>query len=207
MRAFNIADVEQEGYEADDLIASYAKKAVQAGYQVVIVSADKDLMQLMQGEDVIIFDPMKKRYLQTEDVIKKFGVLPDKVTQVQSLMGDTTDNIPGVQGVGEKTAADLINRYGDLDGIYAHLDELTPRRKELLEKGRENAYLSEKLVTLATDAPLPKNIEDFCSYAPDAQKIKDFLETMGFRSLMTRVTGFVEKRCRVVQQMKTELQD
>ena len=203
VRAFNIADVEQEGYEADDLIASYAKKAVQAGYQVVIVSADKDLMQLMQGGDVIIFDPMKKRYLQTEDVIKKFGVLPDKVTQVQSLMGDTTDNIPGVQGVGEKTASDLINKYGDLDGIYAHLDELTPRRKEMLEKGKENAYLSQKLVTLATDAPLPKKIEDFCSYAPDAQKIKDFLETMGFRSLMTRVTGFVEKRCRVVQQMKS----
>ena len=203
VRAFNIADVEQEGYEADDLIASYAKKAVQKGYQVVIVSADKDLMQLMQGEDVIIFDPMKKRYLQTEDVIKKFGVLPDKVIQVQSLMGDSTDNIPGVFGVGEKTAADLINKYGNLDGIYAHLDEMPPRRKDLLEKGRENAYLSEKLVTLATDAALPKKIEEFCSYEPNAQKIKDFLEMMGFRSLMTRVSGFVEKRCRVVQQMKT----
>ena len=187
VHAFNIAAVEEEGYEADDLIASYTKKAIQNDYDVVIVSADKDLTQLMDGEKVRVFDPMKKRFVTQEDVLKKFGVLPDKVTQVQSLMGDSIDNIPGVKGIGPKTAAELIVTYGSLDNIYAHLSEIGGRKEDLLRLCEKDAYMSLKLVTLAQDAPLPKPIEDFCCFIPDIQKIKTFLESMGFKSLLGRL--------------------
>lgn len=199
VRAFDIADVEQEGFEADDLIASYARKGVEEGFQVVVVSADKDLMQLMAGDKVLLFDPMKKRYVTTDDVIKKFGVLPDKVTEVQSLMGDPTDNIPGVNGVGPKTAAELINQFGSLEGIYQHIEEVTGRRKELLQNDKDNAFISQKLVCLDKNAPLPKTIKEFCSYQPSLPKIQEFLQQMGFKSLMARAPAFVEKRSKALQ--------
>ena len=200
VRSFDVADVEEEGFEADDLIAAYAKKGVEEGYQVVVVSADKDLMQLMDGENVLLYDPMKKRYVSTEDVIKKFGVLPDKVTQVQSLMGDSTDNIPGVHGIGPKTAAELINKYGTLEEIYNHLDEIPERRANLLKEEKEKAFVSQKLVVLDSNAPLPKPISDFCRKSGDAQKIKDFLQQMSFKSLLGRVDSFMKKRQAVLQQ-------
>ncbi len=206
VRAFNIADVEQAGFEADDLIAAYAKKGVQDGYQVVIVSADKDLMQLMDGDKVLLYDSMKKRYVSNDDVIKKFGVLPDKVIEVQTLMGDNTDNIPGVFGVGPKTAADLINRFGTVEEIYARLDEVTGRTATLLAQSKENAFISKKLVTLDVNAPLPKPISDFCCYEPSSQKIKDFLQLMGFKSLLARVPSFIEKRMKALKQFSSGLQ-
>ena len=197
VQAFDIANVELDGYEADDLIASYAKKAVLEGFQVVIVSADKDLMQLMQGEDILIYDPIKKKYLTEEDVVKKFGVLPQKVVEVQALMGDSTDNIPGVRGIGPKTASELINQYGSVEDVYTHLDELPSRKKELLLQGKEDAFISKKLVTLEQNAPLPKTISSFCSYVPDENKIKSFLNLMGFSALQTRLGSFMEKRLKI----------
>ncbi|MGN1091885.1 MAG: DNA polymerase I [Alphaproteobacteria bacterium] len=188
--ALGIASVEKEGYEADDLIASYAKQAVQCGYDVVIVSADKDLTQLMNPPKISVYDPMKKRFVSHDDVFKKFGVLPDKVVEVQALMGDSTDNIPGVKGIGPKTAAELIIQYGSLDGIYEHLSEITGRKHDLLAQDKQNAYMSLKLATLATDAPLPKSINDFCCFSPDMAKIKSFLETMEFKALLARLPSF-----------------
>ena len=194
VHSFDVSSVEQDGFEADDLIAAYAKKGVEEGYQVVVVSADKDLMQLMDGDNVLLYDPMKKKYVSTDDVIKKFGVLPDKVVQVQSLMGDSTDNIPGVHGIGLKTAAELINQFGSLQGVYDHLDEISGRKADLLRQEKEKAFISQKLVTLDSNAPLPKPISDFCRKEANAQKIKDFLQTMSFKSLMGRVDSFIKKR-------------
>ena len=200
VHAFDVASVEKDGYEADDLIASYAKKGVEDGYQVVVVSADKDLMQLMDKDKVLLYDPMKKRYVSDEDVIKKFGVLPDKVIQVQSLMGDSIDNIPGVHGIGPKTAAELINKYGSLEEIYNHLNEIPERRAELLKQDKENVFISKRLVVLDVNAPLPMPISDFCRKDANAQKIKDFLQSMGFKSLMGRVDSFIKKRENVLSQ-------
>lgn len=191
VQALNIASVEEAGYEADDLIASYTQEARKMGYQVVIVSADKDLTQLMDGENVQVFDPMKKRFVTIDDTIKKFGVTPDKITQVQALMGDSIDNIPGVKGIGPKTASELIMQYGSLDGIYAHLSEITGRKNELLTIGKQDAYMSLKLVTLAKDAPLPKRIEDFGCFAPNEDSIKNFLQSMEFKSLLARVPALM----------------
>ncbi len=199
--AFNIAGVDEEGFEADDLIASYTSKARDEGYEVVIVTADKDLMQLMQGDEVRIYDPMKRKYLTQEDVDKKFGVTPDKVIEVQALIGDTSDNVPGVRGIGPKTAAELINKYDSLQGVYAHLSEITGRKKELLEAGKDSAFLSHKLVSLRQDAPLPKPISDFCCYVPEVQKVKAFLDLMGFKSLTARAADFVFHRAQFVQSL------
>ncbi len=199
--AFNIAGVDEEGFEADDLIASYTSKARAEGYDVVIVTADKDLMQLMQGDEVRIYDPMKRKYLTQEDVDKKFGVTPDKVIEVQALIGDTSDNVPGVRGIGPKTAAELINKYDSLQGVYAHLSEITGRKKELLEAGKDSAFLSHKLVSLRQDAPLPKPISDFCCYVPEVQKVRAFLDLMGFKSLTARAADFVSHRAQFVQSL------
>lgn len=199
--AFNIAGVDEEGFEADDLIASYTSKARVEGYDVVIVTADKDLMQLMQGDEVRIYDPMKRKYLTQADVDKKFGVTPDKVIDVQSLIGDTSDNVPGVRGIGPKTAAELINKYDSLQGVYAHLSEITGRKKELLEAGKDSAFLSHKLVSLRQDAPLPKPISDFCCYVPEVQKVKAFLDLMGFKSLTARAADFISHRAQFVQSL------
>ncbi|HWK32782.1 MAG TPA: 5'-3' exonuclease H3TH domain-containing protein, partial [Hyphomicrobium sp.] len=132
VRAFNIACLEQEGYEADDLIATYVRDIVAAGGDVTVVSSDKDLMQLVQP-GVVMFDAMKNKKLGRDEVIEKFGVPPDKVVDVQSLAGDSTDNVPGVPGIGIKTAADLIKEYGDLDTLLARASEIKqPKRRDKL---------------------------------------------------------------------------
>ena len=191
VEAFGIASVEEAGYEADDLIASYTKQAVQNGYEVVVVSADKDLTQLMNDDAHIrVFDPMKKRFVNKDDVLKKFGVLPEKVVEVQALMGDSIDNVPGVKGIGPKTAAELITQYGSLDGIYSHLSEIKGRKGELLSQDKQNAYMSRELVKLAEDAPLPKPIEEFCCFKPNINNIKAFLESMEFKALLARLPAF-----------------
>jgi len=205
VKAFDVASVEEEGFEADDLIASYTRKALEEGMDVTVVTADKDLMQLMDAS-VQIYDPMKKKMLTPADVQKKFGVLPSQVVEVQSLMGDTSDNVPGVKGIGPKTAAELILSFGDLETLYQNLDKVSNARwRQLLLENKENAFISKKLVSLAKDAPLPKPIKDFCCAAPNVERINAFLDENGFKSLKKRTGGFVEKRSCVVHQMQPAL--
>ena len=187
--AFGVHCVELAGYEADDLIATYACKAREAGGQAVIVSSDKDLMQLI-GDGVVMYDPMKDRVLAEEAVFEKFGVTPDKVIEVQALIGDSVDNVPGAPGIGPKTAAQLIEEYGDLDTLLARAGEIKqPKRRETLIEFADQIRLSRELVTLTCDAPAPEPIDDFAVREPDAATLSAFLEEMEFRSLARRVGG------------------
>ncbi len=147
-RAANVACVEMEGYEADDIIATYAAQAKEAGAEVTIVSSDKDLMQLV-NDKVRMFDPMKNKPISFPEVQEKFGVTPDKVIDIQALAGDSTDNVPGVPGIGVKTAAELINTYGSLEELLKRAGEIKqPKRRENLLANAELARISKKLVTL-----------------------------------------------------------
>lgn len=187
--AFGVHCVELAGYEADDLIATYACKAREAGGQAVIVSSDKDLMQLI-GDGVVMYDPMKDRVLAEEAVFEKFGVTPDKVIEVQALIGDSVDNVPGAPGIGPKTAAQLIEEYGDLDTLLARAGEIKqPKRRETLIEFADQIRLSRELVTLTCDAPAPEPIADFAVRDPDPAVLSAFLEEMEFRSLARRVGG------------------
>ena len=153
-RAFNVACIEMEGFEADDLIATYARQAVQAGGDVTIISSDKDLMQLIEP-GVVMLDTMKNKRIGPDEVFEKFGVKPDKVIDVQSLAGDSVDNVPGVPGIGVKTAAELITTYGDLDTLLARAGEIKqPKRREKLIEFAEQARISRQLVTLKLDVPV-----------------------------------------------------
>ena len=154
VKAFNVACLEQKGYEADDLIATYAREAQEAGADVTIVSSDKDLMQLVRP-GVRMYDTMKNKVIGEEEVMERFGVPPSKVIEVQALIGDSTDNVPGVPGIGVKTAALLINEYGDLDTLLARASEITqPKRRESLITFADQARLSRTLVILDTNVPL-----------------------------------------------------
>ncbi len=185
--AMDLPAVELEGYEADDLIATYARLATEAGKKVVIVSSDKDLMQLVNN-NVRMFDPMKKKWIGKEEVVEKFGVLPDRVVDVQSLAGDSSDNIPGVPGIGVKTAAQLITEYGDLDALLARAEEIKqPKRREKLIEHAENARMSRKLVTLAQDVPVPVALEDLNAHSPDKPEFTAFLQKHGFNSILDRL--------------------
>ncbi len=153
VKAFNVACIEQDGYEADDLIATYAREIVDAGGDVTIVSSDKDLMQLVRP-GVVMLDAMKDKKIGRDEVIEKFGVPPDKVVDVQSLAGDSIDNVPGVPGIGVKTAAELIKEYGDLDTLLARAGEIKqPKRREKLIEFAEQARMSRELVRLKDDVP------------------------------------------------------
>ena len=148
VKAFNLACIEMDGFEADDLIASYTKLAIREGAKVTIVSSDKDLMQLVSDE-VVMHDPMKNKYIGVAEVIEKFGVEPQKVIDVQSLAGDSADNVPGVPGIGVKTAAQLITEYGDLDSLLSNANEIKqPKRRDNLINFSEMALISRDLVTL-----------------------------------------------------------
>ncbi|MBI2233432.1 MAG: DNA polymerase I [Micavibrio aeruginosavorus] len=186
-RAFDIPGIELEGYEADDLIATYARLAREQGKTVTIVGTDKDLMQLVRP-GVRMYDPIKGRYLDENDVIEKFGVTPDKVIDVQSLVGDSTDNIPGVPGIGVKTAAQLIAEYGDLDTLLARAGEIKqPKRRETLIEYADTARMSRQLVTLHQDVPVPYALSDLKAHDPHTQKLADFLKEQGFKSVLTRL--------------------
>ena len=153
VRAFNVACLEMEGFEADDLIATYTRQIVAAGGDVTIVSSDKDLMQLVQP-GVVMFDAMKNKKLGRDEVIEKFGVPPELVVDVQSLAGDSVDNVPGVPGIGIKTAAELINEYGDLDALLERASEIKqPKRRERLTEFADQARVSRELVRLKDDVP------------------------------------------------------
>ena len=186
-RAFNIACVETEGFEADDIIATLAKHAVAAGGDVTIISSDKDLMQLV-GPQVEMWDAMKDRRIGPDQVVEKFGVGPDRVIDVQSLAGDSVDNIPGAPGIGVKTAALLINEYGDLDTLLARAAEIKqPKRRETLLTMGEQIRLSRDLVTLRDDTPLDCTLDDFEIRTPEPSAILGFLTEMEFRTLTRRM--------------------
>ena len=181
--AFSIPAVELLGYEADDLIASYAEEAQKHNMKVTIVSSDKDLMQLV-SENVSMLDTMKGRVFKKEDVFDKFGVYPEKVIDVQSLAGDSVDNIPGIPGIGIKTAALLINEYGDLDGLFENSEKIKQKkRRENIIEFENQAYLSKKLVTLKNDVPLPIPIKETVLKEIDAEKLISFLKEMEFKTL------------------------
>lgn len=188
--AFGIAQAEMEGYEADDLLATYARLAHQEEAEVTIVSADKDLMQLV-GSGVTIYDPMKQRVVEAEQVMEKFGVTPDKVVDVQALAGDTSDNVPGVRGIGIKTAAALINEYGTLENLLDNVSSIKQnKRREVLTADADLARMSKKLVTLNAFAPVEKSLDDFKLIPPDVAKTKTFFEQMGFKSLIGKLDSF-----------------
>jgi DNA polymerase-1 len=189
-KAFGVPCLELPGYEADDLIAAYACKVRDAGGEVVIVSSDKDLMQLV-GPKVSMLDTMKTPNLviRAEQVFDKFGVTPDKVVDVQSLCGDSVDNVPGAPGIGVKTASALINEYGDLDTLLARASEIKQdKRRQTLIDFADQIRLSRQLVQLDCDTPLPEPVDDLAVRAPDPEILAAFLEKMEFRTIARRVS-------------------
>ncbi|RCK29051.1 DNA polymerase I [Thalassospira lucentensis] len=186
-RAFNLPSIELEGYEADDLIATYARQAEAEGSDVIIVSSDKDLMQLVTDR-VQMFDAMKNRTIGAAEVMEKFGVSPNKVIDIQALAGDSVDNVPGVPGIGIKTASQLIDEYGDLDSLLERAGEIKqPKRREKLIENAELARISRRLVTLKTDVPVVEQISGFELKEPDAEVLLSFIASHGFKSLLSKV--------------------
>lgn len=186
-RAFGVPAVELEGYEADDLIATYARQAVERGGEVFIISSDKDLMQLV-GDNVSMLDTMKNVRIGREQVIEKFGVPPEKVIDVQALCGDSVDNVPGAPGIGVKTAALLINEYGDLDTLLERAGEIKQqKRRETLIAYADQVRMSRQLVRLDDNAPVDDTLDSFKVHAPDNAKLVAYLEEMEFRTLARRV--------------------
>lgn len=185
--ALNVPAIDMDGFEADDLIATYARQARERGAEVTIVSSDKDLMQLVD-DSVVLFDAMKNREIGPEQVFEKFGVTPDKVIDVQALAGDSSDNVPGVAGIGVKTAAQLIGEYGDLDTLLSRAAEIKqPKRRESLLGQADMARISRDLVTLRDDVPVTRTIDEMRKKAPDAETLLTFLRDLGFKSLATTV--------------------
>ncbi len=190
--AFDLPCLEQRGFEADDLIATYVREACEVGATATIVSSDKDLMQLV-NDCVIMFDTMKDKKIGRAEVIEKFGVPPEKVIEVQSLIGDSTDNVPGVPGIGVKTAAQLIGEYGDLETLLARAGEIKQdKRRQSLIDHAEAARLSKKLVTLDDKVKLDVPVGDLAVHEPDYKRLVAFLKAMEFNSLTRRVAEFAE---------------
>ncbi len=185
--AFNLPSVELLNYEADDLIATYCEQILLKGGKATIVSSDKDLMQLYK-KGIRIYDPMKNKFINEDDVFKKFGVKPNKVIDVQALAGDSSDNVPGVPGIGIKTAAELINKYGNLENLLKNANEIKQnKRRETILENKEKAIISKKLVTLKKDVPVKENIDSFVLKEIDKKKLYNFLREMEFNRLLSSV--------------------
>ncbi|MDQ8727279.1 DNA polymerase I [Bradyrhizobium sp. LHD-71] len=190
VRAFDLPCLEQDGFEADDLIATYVREACELGGTATIVSSDKDLMQLVT-DCVVMYDTMKDRRIGITEVIEKFGVPPEKVVEVQALAGDSVDNVPGVPGIGVKTAAQLITEYGDLDTLLARAGEIKqPKRRLALLENAEKARISRQLVLLDDRVKLDVPLEDLAVHEPDARKLIAFLKAMEFSTLTKRVAEY-----------------
>src|SRR3954470_11114729 len=189
-RAFSIPCIEEAGLEADDIIACYVTAAKEAGWKVTIVSSDKDLMQLVEAGHVDMLDTMNDRRIDEAAVNEKFGVGPEKVGEVLALMGDSVDNVPGVPGVGPKTATQLIQDYGSVEGVLAAVEEIKkPKLKQNLTEYADDARLSRELVRLVCDAPLPEPLEDLALRGIPPEPLKEFLEDQGFKTLLNRMVG------------------
>ncbi len=192
-RAFGVSCVEMKGFEADDLIATYARLGREAGARVTIVSSDKDLMQLVVDGKVELLDTMKNKRIASAEVLEKFGVGPGKVIQVQALAGDSSDNIPGVRGIGIKTAAELINTYGDVETLLQRAGEIKQnKRRETLIENAANARISLRLVTLDDHVPLKEQPAEFAVHQPDPSELIAFLKAMEFGSITKRVAAYFE---------------
>jgi len=190
VKAFNLPSIELINYEADDLIATYAKQITEAGAKVTVISSDKDLMQLVSNK-IRLFDPMKSKVIGEKEVKEKFGVKPDQVIDVQSLAGDSSDNIPGVPGIGIKTAAELINKYKDLDTLLKKASEIPQnKRRETLLQNKDKALLSRKLVTLKKDVPVKVDPSSFIIKDVDKTNLYNFLREMEFNRLLSQAISF-----------------
>lgn len=193
--SLNINYLDMEGFEADDLIATYVEQGLAKGFDVTVISADKDLMQLIRP-GVDFFDPMKDKFFTPEDVKEKFGVYPDKVIDVQALAGDSTDNIPGVPGIGLKTAAELINTFGSLEEVLRRAGEIKQnKRRETLLDNQEQARISLQLVTLKKDVPVTQPLENYTCRRPQKTKVMEFVEQYGFNSIKPRIEKWVDEQC------------
>jgi len=202
VEAFNIVCLKQDGFEADDIIGTLAQKGEKAGLEVVIVSGDKDMMQLVTP-NVHMLDTMKGKRFEANDVIEKFTVPPDKVIEVMGLMGDSSDNIPGVAGVGPKTAGDLINKFGSIKNLYDEIDKIDKvKLREKLERDKENAFLSRELVTIDVKMKLSCEVKDLKTADPDPVKLKKVLGELEFDSLLSGLVG-EEKPVEVVTDYET----
>ena len=206
VQAFNLPSVELLNYEADDLIATYVEKILKKGAKVTIVSSDKDLMQLYK-KNVRIYDPMKNKFISEDDVFKKFGVNPNKVIDVQALAGDSSDNVPGVPGIGVKTAAELINKYGNLEKLLQSAHEIKQnKRRETLIENKDKALISKKLVTLKDDAPVDRNLDEFKLKDIDKDKLYQFLREMEFnRLLSSAISAYGEPNLSSINQEEKSL--
>ena len=190
VKAFNLPSIELINYEADDLIATYAKQIVEAGARVTVISSDKDLMQLVSNK-VRLYDPMKSKVLGEKEVIEKFGVKPNQVIDVQSLAGDPSDNVPGVPGIGIKTASELINKYKNLDNLLKNANEIPQnKRRETLLNNKDKALISRKLVTLKDDVPVKESFNSFIMKEVDKDKLYNFLREMEFSRLLSQAISF-----------------
>ncbi len=190
VKAFNLPSIELLNYEADDLIATYAKQISKLGAKVTVISSDKDLMQLV-SKDIRLFDPMKSKVIGEKEVIEKFGVKPSQVIDVQSLAGDSSDNIPGVPGIGIKTAAELINKYKDLDTLLDKASEIKQnKRRETLLENKEKALLSRELVTLKSNVPVKDDLSSFILKDVNKENLYTFLREMEFNRLLSQVISF-----------------
>ncbi|MBA1337712.1 MAG: DNA polymerase-1 [Pelagibacterales bacterium] len=190
VKAFNLPSIEMLNYEADDLIATYTKQIIKAGAKVTVISSDKDLMQLV-SDKVRLYDPMKSKVLGEKEVLEKFGVKPNQVIDVQSLAGDSADNVPGVPGIGIKTASELINKYKTLDILLKKANEIPQnKRRETLLANKEKALLSKKLVTLKDDVPIKDELSSFILKEIEKEKLYVFLREMEFNRLLSRAIDF-----------------
>jgi DNA polymerase I len=189
-RAFSLPCIEEAGLEADDIIACYAKAALDAGWKVTIVSSDKDLMQLVEDGRLDLYDTMNERRIGRDYVIEKFGVPPEQLGEVLALMGDSVDNIPGVPGVGPKTAALLIQQYGDVETVLAHAGDIAkPKLRQNLIDHADDARMSRELVRLVCDSPLPEPLDSLEMKGIPPEPLREFLEEQGFKSLLARLAG------------------
>ena len=206
--AFNLPSVDLINYEADDLIATYVEQILNKGSKVTIISSDKDLMQLYK-KGVRIYDPMKNKFISEEDVKNKFGVDASKVIDVQSLAGDSSDNVPGVPGIGVKTAAELINKYGNLEELLKKAHEIKQnKRRETLIENKDKAIISKKLVTLDNKAPAKQKLEEFKLQDIDKEKLYSFLREMEFNRLLSSAisaygeAGFKDDKIDLIQKKR-----
>lgn len=205
VEALNLKWLSLEGYEADDLIATYTALALNEGKEVTIVSADKDLMQLIRP-GVEFYDGMKNKFFDKEDVKEKFGVYPERVTDVQAMAGDSTDNVPGIPGIGLKTAAELVNQFGSLREVLSRASEIKQnKRRELVMAHKEDALISEKLVTLKNDVAVGLEIRDLKCMAPHAEVLTALLERHAFKSLKNKALNWLRQKCADLPEEEKEI--